>query len=596
MLFSFVFGIFSIRGFNCTLISHTTILIYLWETTRRRADKIKKATLSGSDSIARAVVDAGAQLVASSPGGPVTKIVETLIDLSASHDFYVEWSNCEKVAFEVALGCSLAGRRSVMIGKHVGINHILDPLMTVNLTGSGGGLVILAGDEPGAYGSQNEQDSRPLGAFAEIPIFEPATPEQGYRMTRQAFRLSETYRLPVMVRFVADYTTDTASVSPEPRARQVRARFSRETRWKALPALVVDDHTALHHKLKQITESFNHPPYRSFNSIEGNGLTGIVAAGHMAARLRRCAPLADISVLELGTVFPLPEEQVIAFLARKQRVYVLEEVEPFIEGQLRSLAQRHELKVEILGKISGHVPWEGDFHQEKLVRFLIEQLGQSLPAAAAPARTYPSRQPFGDGCPYTPFFKTLQQMIIEAQVPKPIVIGETGCLVRLNNPPLKMLDVKYSMGSSIGIASGLSRSGVRDKILAVTGDSAFFHTGLNGLVNAAHHQADIIVVVMDNATVAMTGFQDSIGAGTTAMGERVQPIYPEKVAEALSIDHVCALDAFDEPAIAHALKEAFSKKGLSFLVVRGRCPHIETKRCRATGASEDEKMESNKTS
>jgi indolepyruvate ferredoxin oxidoreductase alpha subunit len=157
---------------------------------------MKKETLSGSESIARAVVDAGTRLVASYPGGPVTRIVETLIDLSASDDLYVEWSNCEKVAFEVALGCSLAGRRSVMAGKHVGINHILDPLMTVNLTGSGGGLVILAGDDPGAYGSQNEQDSRPLGAFAEIPILEPATVQQGYEMTRQAFRLPDQAQQP----------------------------------------------------------------------------------------------------------------------------------------------------------------------------------------------------------------------------------------------------------------------------------------------------------------------------------------------------------------------------------------------------------------
>ncbi len=173
-----------------------------------RDDGIRKEILCGSESIARAVVDAGTAVAASYPGGPVTKIVEKLIALSASCDLYVEWSNNEKVAFEVALGCSLAGRRSVIAAKHVGINHILDPLMTVNLTGSGGGMVILAGDDPGSYGSQNEQDSRLLGAFAEIPILEPATPDQGYRMTRQAFRLSEAYRLPVMVRFVADYTAD----------------------------------------------------------------------------------------------------------------------------------------------------------------------------------------------------------------------------------------------------------------------------------------------------------------------------------------------------------------------------------------------------
>ncbi len=549
-------------------------------------DGIRKEILSGSESIARAVVDAGAAVAASYPGGPVTGIVEKLIDLSGSSDLYVEWSNCEKVAFEVALGCSLAGRRSVIAAKHVGINHILDPLMTVNLTGCGGGMVILAGDDPGSYSSQNEQDSRLLGAFAEIPILEPATPAQGYRMTRQAFRLSEAYRLPVMVRFVADYTVDTEPVVTEPQSRATRAEFSREMRRQALPALVVDDHAALHEKLNRICKSFDQLPYQSFNNIYGGGRTGIIAAGHMAARLQHYAPLADVGVFELGTIFPLPREQITAFLTGLDRAYILEEVEPFIENQVRTLAQLQGLKVEIFGKTTGHVPWEGDIHLEKLALLLTEQLGQSVTASPAPSRTYPSLQPFGDGCSYTPFFKTLQQMIAEKIIPKPIVVGETGCLVRLSNPPFEMLDVKYSMGSSIGIACGLWHSGVEDKIMAVTGDSVFFHTALNGLVNAAHHQADIIVVIMDNETVALTGFQDRIGAGITAMGEKVRPIYPEKVAEALGIDNVCTLDAFDEKAIRNALQQVFRQKGLSFMVVRGRCPYIENRRCRATRVSE----------
>jgi len=540
-------------------------------------------TLSGSESIARAVIDAGARVAASYPGGPITQIVEKMIELAAAGDLYVEWSNCEKVAFEVALGCSLAGRRSVIAAKHVGINHILDPLMTVNLTGSGAGLVILAGDDPGSYGSQNEQDSRFLGAYAEIPVLEPATPEQGYRMTRQAFRLSEACRLPVMIRFVADYTADTAPVTTEPRAFSARAEFSREFRWSALPALVIDDHAALHEKLNRITKLFDQPAYRAFNHWDADGTDGIIAAGHMAARLRLYAPHSNLSIFELGTLFPLPEEQIAAFLEGLDRVYILEEVEPFIENQIRSLAQRLGLRLKIFGKTSGHVPWEGDIHPAKIGRMLTDELGQSLNVPPAPARTYPSRQPFGDGCSYTPFFSALQQLIIEEQIPKPIVVGETGCLVRLHNPPFEMLDVKYSMGSSIGLACGLWRSGVEDKILAVAGDSVFFHTAINGLVNAAHHQADIVVAIMDNETVALTGFQNRTGTGTTAMGEQVRPIYPEKVAEAMGIENVYTLDAFDETAIQKTLKAVFSRKGLSLLVVRGRCPYIETKKCLATG-------------
>ncbi|CAB1077896.1 Indolepyruvate oxidoreductase subunit IorA (EC [Olavius algarvensis Delta 1 endosymbiont] len=548
-------------------------------------DLPKQTTLSGSESIARAVIDAGVRVAASYPGGPITQVVEKMIELAPVGDLYVEWSNCEKVAFEVALGCSIGGRRAVIAAKHVGINHILDPLMTVNLTGSGAGLVILAGDDPGSYGSQNEQDSRLLGAYAEIPILEPANPDQGYRMTRQAFRLSEDCRLPVMVRYVADFTADAAPVATEPRVPASQAAFNREVRWSALPALVVEDHAGLHQKLQRIAEVFDQPPYRDFNHSDHAGRRGIIAAGHMAARLRHYAPHADIRVLELGTLFPLPEQQVADFLTGVDSVHVLEEVEPFIENQVRALAQRRGLQVKIYGKTTGHVPWEGDIDLAKVGRMLIEELGQALDAAPAPARTYPSRQPFGDGCSYSPFFSALQQLIAEKQISKPIVVGETGCLVRLHNPPFEMLDVKYSMGSSIGLACGLWRSGVEDKILAVAGDSVFFHTAINGLLNAAHHQADIVVAIMDNETVALTGFQKRTGAGTTAMGETVRTIYPEKLAAAMGIDNVYTLDAFDEAAIKKTLHEVFTRRGLSFLVVRGRCPHIESKKCRATRVS-----------
>jgi indolepyruvate ferredoxin oxidoreductase alpha subunit len=546
------------------------------------ATEPQPVTLSGFAGIARAVVDGGAKFVASYPGGPATKVVDALIELSASRDIYVEWANCEKVAFEEVLGCSLAGVRTAMLAKHVGINHIMDPLMTANLTGIGGGMLILAGDDPGAYGSQNEQDSRLLGRYAEIPILEPATPEQGYRMTRQAFRLSEAIRLPVMVRFVADYTTESGPVTFEPPDQTTGAEFDRGIRWKALPATAVADHAALHAKLRRLSQALEEPAYRSMNRCTLAGPTGFIAAGHVAAGLRACDPPADVSILELGTLFPLPEELVVGFLGKLDRAYVLEEVEPYVEDQVRVLAQKHRLNVDIYGKTTGHVPWEGDLHIGKIEGVLAEALGRETERRTVPTRSYPSRQPLGDGCPYAPFFTTLKQMIAEQRLPRPIVVGETGCLVRLNNPPLAMLDVKYSMGSSIGIASGLWRSGTAQKILAVTGDSVFFHTAVNGLINAAHHEADIIVAVMDNGTVALTGFQDRIGAGTTAMGEGVGRIYPEKLAEALNIGYVRVLDAFDETAIAEALLDVFGRRGPSVLVVRGDCPYTEAGKCQVT--------------
>jgi indolepyruvate ferredoxin oxidoreductase alpha subunit len=536
--------------------------------------------ITGSGSIARAIIDGGARFAASYPGGPSTGIVEELITAGSTSGVYVEWASCEKVAFEEVLGCSLAGVRTVMIGKHVGINHIMDPLMTANLTGIGGGMLILAGDDPGAYGSQNEQDSRLLGAMAEIPVLEPATPAQGYQMVRAGFRLSESLSLPVMIRFTTDFTTCTGPVAAEKAHRPDPPRFVERKRFKSVPSNAVENHRALHVKLRKNARLFDLAPYTGFNAVAGEGMVGLLACGHVAALLGRLGPFPGIGTMSLGTLAPLPEQSLLTFLRPLKRLYVLEDGEPFIETRVRDLAQKNGLGLLISGKTSGQVPWEGSLDEASLVRFLAAELNQTASKTPSAARQYPSLKPLGIACPYAPFVMTLKEMIAEGRLERPVVVGETGCLVKLNNAPYEMLDVKYSMGSSIGLACGLRRSGIKDKILALTGDSAFFHTGINGLVNAAHHRTDIIVVVMDNRTVALTGFQTTVGTGQTAMLETVPAFGPENVAAALNIEGVRVLDAHDRLAIADALQALWQQKGPSLVVVRGACPYIGAKSCR----------------
>ncbi len=536
--------------------------------------------MTGTGSIARAIIDGGARFAASYPGGPGTGIVENLIVASAASPIYVEWASCEKVAFEEALGCSLAGVRTVMIGKHVGINHVMDPLMTANLTGIGGGMLILAGDDPGAYSSQNEQDSRLLGAMAEIPILEPATPAQGYQMVRAGFRLSESLSLPVMIRFTTDFTTCTGPVVAEKAHRPEPPRFVERKRFKSVPSNVVENHRALHVKLRQNARLFDLAPYAGFNAVSGEGTLGLLACGRVAAVLGRLGLLSGIGTMSLGTIAPLPEQSLLAFLKPLKRLYVLEDGEPFIETQVRDLAQKNGLSLQISGKTGGQVPWEGSLDEARLTRFLAAELHQTPSKKPSAQRQYPSLKPLGIDCPYAPFVMTLKEMIAEGSLERPIVVGETGCLVKLNNAPYEILDVKYSMGSSIGLACGLRRSGIKDKVLALTGDSAFFHTGINGLINAAHHQTDIIVVVMDNRTVALTGFQTSVGTGQTAMRETVPVFGPEDVAAALNFQLVRVLDANDGSDIADTLQELWQQKGPSLVVVRGACPYIGAKSCR----------------
>jgi indolepyruvate ferredoxin oxidoreductase, alpha subunit len=536
--------------------------------------------MTGSESLAKGIMDGGAKFAASYPGGPTTGVVQKLIDQGGAHDIYVEWASNEKVAFEEAFGCCLTGARSVMVAKHVGINHIMDPLMTANLTGSGGGMLILAGDDPGAYGSQNEQDSRILGAMAEIPILEPATPAQGYQMVRCGFRLSEILRLPVMIRFTTDYTLQKGAVTAETPHKPVEPAFVDHKSFKQVPSNAVENHVRLHAKMRQSIQLFEQDPYDRFNPVSGDGTLGLLACGQVAAALDRLGSPASVRCMSLGTISPLPEQSLLIFLKPLKRLYVLEDGEPFMEIRVRDLAQKNGLALEILGKTGGQVPWEGSLNEAALARFLTDQLEQPPAKTPAGQRQLPSRKPLGIDCPYEPFVMTLKELIADGKLDRPVVVGETGCLVKLNNPPYDMLDVKYSMGSSIGLACGLRRSGIKDKILALTGDSAFFHTGINGLITAAHHRTDIIVVVMDNRTVALTGFQTTIGTGQTASGERVPTFGPEDVAKALNIENVQVLDAYDRDAIAETLKKLWQQKGPALVVVRGACPYIDAKSCR----------------
>ncbi len=536
-------------------------------------------TMTGAESLARGILDSGAGVLTSYPGGPVTGVVETALKGAKESGLYVEWSANEKVAFETALGCAATGVRAAVAAKHVGINHILDPLMTANLTGIRGGMVILAGDDPGSYNSQNEQDSRILGSFAEIPVLEPIDPQQGYDLVLTAFKLSEKIGLPVMVRFTADYTQGQGEVSTSPPAPRAQAELLERDRYKCLPEHVPSLHRELHRKMDLVAGAFDQPPYSSFNRISGRGPVGLVATGILGPTLRGLADLSGFRLLELATIHPLPHKTILDFLQELEEVYILEEVEPFVEDRIRIAAHKAGLKVKIKGKTTGHVPWEGDIDQAGLARFLAQELNLEPKAVPAEARDYPSLQPFGRGCPYSLFFSSMKKVAAELGQQRPIVVGETGCLVKLNNPPMESLELKFSMGASAGSAWGLRLSGLKNRIVAAMGDSVFFHTGINGVINAANAQADLIIVVMDNKTVALTGFQERMGSGRTTLGKATKPILPEDLARAMGIPSVTVLDAFDREKIELTWKECLQEKGLRFIVVRGECPYIDSKKC-----------------
>ncbi len=410
-------------------------------------------------------------------------------------------------------------------------------------------------------------------------MLEPGTPQQGYDLVLTAFELSERTGLPVMIRFTADFAASPGPVRLFPPVPPVQAEFVEPERYKCLPAQVTGLHRELHQKMAILARAFEKQPYDSFNRVGGRGNTGVIAAGRMGPALRSLTDCSKIRLLELATIHPLPERKVTEFLEGVEEAYVLEEVEPFVEDRVRIAAQKAGLSTEIKGKTSGHVPWEGDLNRSVMAEFLVRELGLSPEADPGPAVPFPSLQPLGKDCPYRLFFTSLKKTAAELGRERPIVVGETGCLVRLNNPPLETLDLKFSMGSAVGTAHGLRLSGLKEKIVAVMGDSVFFHTGINGLINAAHAGSDLIIAVMDNQTVALTGFQERIGGGKTALGKEVPPILPEDLARGLGLERVIVLASDDREGIEKTWRECLLNEGLRFIVVRGRCPYIDSKKC-----------------
>ena len=542
---------------------------------------------SGEQALAYGAWAAGVRVVTGYPGSPSSGVVEHLLAISAPDEVHIQWSANEKVAFETALGASLAGQRALVCMKSVGFNIALDPVMTANLTGVLAGLVILVGDDPGAWASQNEQDSRYLAAFAELPLLEPASPAEGAAMMGAAFDLSEEIELPVVVRETRDFSRQRGIVGVGLRAHpplprdpsrppSFASRDPQELKWVSLPFNVVANHRRLHERLTEVAARFDHSP---FNTVEGQGSMGILTAGFGHAKLLQALPEgipADVSVLKLGTLYPLPQEFLAAFLTGKRKVLVVEETEPFLEERLRALAQRRELALHIQGKETGHLPREGALTVEQIRTAVAELRGKPLPPSIGTAgqeAARPSQQGLCKGCFYIPLFEALRDTLAELER-RAVICADPGCGIRIHQSPFEMLHVKYSMGSAIGLASGLWLAGVEEVPIALVGDSSFFHTGLNGLFSAAASGAHILVLILDNGSAAMTGGQPHPGSGRDARGSQVRAVQLEGLLRACAVDYLVTIDPTKHSATRRALRDALPAQGLRVVIARGKCIRV----------------------
>jgi indolepyruvate ferredoxin oxidoreductase alpha subunit len=534
-------------------------------------------TIRGDEAIAYGALAAGIKLAASYPGSPSTGVVETLIGLAPEHGFYVEWSSNERVALELAIGASIAGRRALVCVKNVGMNAIVDPLMTLTLTPVHGGLVILLGDDPGGYGSQNDQDTRPLATMLEMPLLEPATPAEGYAMMQAAFDASERLQMPVIVRVTRSFTQWSAPVDiAAPPYQQPDLGLIREPwRFVPIPRNVVEKHRALHGRWAVACRWVGDLP---FCRISGSGRRGVVAAGFAYRKLLdvlgdESEGHPDLRLLKLGVLHPLPEPIVARFLAHCDDVLILEENEPFLEVQLRALAHSYDLRARIVGKQTGHVAREGE-----LFRWQIQQSLERLLPGFVPTHAYrqadeagerPGREPFCSGCRYDVVVDALQQTAA-ALGQELVLVGDPGCVVTVSD----RLDAKYALGSAVAVADGLSKAGIAGRAVALFGDSSFFHSMLPGICNAVVNQSDVLMIVLDNGATVTTGFQPNPGVGRDALGRPAPVLSIERIAAACGVEFIRTI-VQDEPGpipgLGELFREALAYRGLAMVVVRMPC-------------------------
>lgn len=542
--------------------------------------------ITGDQAIAYGALQSGVAVATSYPGSPSSSTIEFLRGFSESHGLYVEWSTNEKVAFETAVGASIGGVPALMGCKGVGFNVALDTVMVANLTDVGAGLVILLGDDPGAWATQNDQDTRPIAWGSELPMLEPATPSEGITMTREAFRLSRETQMPVIVRITKTYGALEEEVEPPeiPRAAHVRPHaFDRHPmRWVSVPGNAVQLHRRLHERLEAVAMHFESA---GFNQITGTGKTGIIAAGVIHTKLMDVLQGVDISglsILKLSTLWPLPSGQITRFLRATEKVLILEENEPFLETLIKSVSYDAKITTPISGKQDGAVSREGELFRGQIAESLAGFVPGFKPARDFPPQAehkdLPSEAGLPENCPYTPVFEILRDLSGQFGL-SPVYVVDPGCAIKISTPPFEMLDVKYSMGSSIGIASGLVLAGVTDPVIAVVGDSDFFHLSANALFNVAHQGSDLIILILDNATTALSGFQGTPNLGGSEPGRETMPLSIDGIVEACQVSLNETIDPWDETRARDVIGRGLRQSGVRVIIARSPCPYIEDGHC-----------------
>ena len=505
----------------------------------------------GNEAVARGLYEAGVRVASAYPGTPSTEITEAAVKYP---EIDCEWAPNEKVATEAACGASIAGARSFCAMKHVGLNVAADPLFTMSYIGVNGGMMLAVADDPGMHSSQNEQDSRNYARAAKVPMLEPADSAECKEFTKLAYGLSEEYDTPVILRLTTRIAHSRSIVETEDRQDLPLKPYEKDpVKNVMLPAFAKPKHEKVEARTQALIQYAETTP---LNRVELNGSkTGVITAGACYQYVKEA--MGDtVNYCKLGLVWPLPEQLLKDFAAQCETVYVVEELDDFIENHCKALG------LAVIGKEK--FPRCGEFSQKLIKKLLTGEEAKSV----ALEETIPVRPPvMCCGCPHRGVFYALKRE-------KVYVSGDIGCYTLGASAPLSAMDACICMGASVSALHGYNKARGPEgekKAVAVIGDSTFIHSGITSLIDIAYNATNSVVIVLDNSITGMTGHQQNPTTGYNIKGEPATAVDLEALCRAIGIQRVAVVDPYDLKEVTRVLKEELAAEEPSVIISRRPC-------------------------
>ncbi len=541
----------------------------------------ERYALMGNEAIAYGALEAGVSVITGYPGTPSSEVLETVFHLIRRYGVklaFAEWASNERTAFEIGLGAALAGARALVTMKGPGANVASDPMVSAAYCGTNAGLLVLVADDPGPHTTQTEQDSRWYGELMKLPIIEPSDPQEAHDFVIKGIELSEGVGLPVILRTTTRVNHAVGDVEVgefKQRKFEFMFRYDPKRFVRASMPWNRERHRWVLGKLLEFEEKA-----AGLNRIAGSGNRGIIASGvaynYVIEALRERGLEGEYSILKLGQIHPLPRELLKEFLSGLEEVLIFEEIDPYIERKVKALVKDWGLNVSIRGREEGLLPAVGELTPSDVKRALFGEARAEAVQLQLPRRT----PPMCPGCPHIGSFYSILRGLRKAGFRKEEVpiFGDIGCYALSINPPFEALWTEHSMGASISMAAGAKAAGFEGLSVAVIGDSTFFHAGIPALIDAVNKRLDILVFILDNGTVAMTGHQSTPEYEVSESGRRLKPVSLEAVVKAIGADHVAVVDTYDLKSYVEKVAEFAKLKGVRVIIAKGECAILQSRR------------------